>query len=172
MYKNKYNPSLGNNGRLVTFESLEWQIKIGMNTVSIHIAYRPPQSENNPYTGFTFVDECGDFLGDRLNNIDMLVGGLNFHAEDVKNSANVVFQDLLYSFGLKQHVDCPTHQSGHTLDLIITKEGKLLAYQTQWANLIFWCVKSTSFKDMCLCQCHMCTNYTSLHIWRQYTDSK
>ena len=36
------------------------------------------------------------------------------------------FQDLLQSFGLIQHVGCPTHQSRHTLDLIITKEDVTL----------------------------------------------
>ena len=50
------------------------------------------------------------------------MGDFNFHVEDVKDSGNLVFQDLLHSFGLIQHVGCPTQQSGHTLDLIITKE--------------------------------------------------
>ena len=33
-----------------------------------------------------------------------------------------VFSDLLTSMGLKQHVTVPTHISGHTLDLLITRE--------------------------------------------------
>ena len=32
------------------------------------------------------------------------------------------FLDLLASMGLKQHVNVPTHVSGHTLDLMITRE--------------------------------------------------
>ena len=50
------------------------------------------------------------------------MGDFNFHVEDVKDSENLAFQGLLQSFGLIQHVGCPTHQSGHTLDLIITQE--------------------------------------------------
>ena len=46
--------------------------------------------------------------------------------EDVRKSENLAFQDLLQSFGLIQHLGCPTHQSGHTLDLIITKEEDIL----------------------------------------------
>ena len=38
----------------------------------------------------------------------------------------LAFQDLLESFGLIQHVGCPIHQSGHTLNLIITKEEDTL----------------------------------------------
>ena len=36
------------------------------------------------------------------------------------------FLDLLESMGLQQHVDVPTHKSGHTLDLIITTRGLVL----------------------------------------------
>ena len=53
------------------------------------------------------------------------MGDFNFHVEDVKDSENLAFQDLLQSFGLK-HVGCPTQLSGHTLDLIITKEEDTL----------------------------------------------
>ena len=54
------------------------------------------------------------------------MGDFNFHVEDVKDIENLVFQNLLQSFGLIQHVGCPTHQSGHNLDLIITKEEDTL----------------------------------------------
>ena len=36
------------------------------------------------------------------------------------------FLDLLVSMGLKQHVNVPTHVSGHTLDLMITREHDLV----------------------------------------------
>ena len=36
------------------------------------------------------------------------------------------FLDLLESMGLQQHVDVPTHKSGHTLDLIITRRADSL----------------------------------------------
>ena len=113
-------------GRLVTFEFSQWQIKIGTKTLSILIIYRSPYSRDNLYTGFKFVEEFGDFLGDRLHNTNIIMGDFNFHVEDVKDSENLAFQDLLQSFGLIQHMGCTTHQSGHTLDLIITKEEDTL----------------------------------------------
>ena len=94
--------------------------------MNILLVYRPPHSKGNPYTGFKFVEEFRDFWGDRLNNTNIIMGDFNFHVEDVKDSENLDFQDLLQSFGLIQHVGCPTHQSGHTLDLIITKEEDAL----------------------------------------------
>ena len=111
-----------NKGRHVTFELSQWQIKIGKKTVSIFLVYRPPCFRGNLYTGFKFVEEFGDFLGDKLNNTNIIMGDFNFNEGYVKKCENLVFQDLLQSFGLIQHVDFPTYQSGHTLDLIITKE--------------------------------------------------
>ena len=40
---------------------------------------------------------------------------------DVNQRAAVRFQELLDVFNLKQHVRDPTHKSGHTLDLVITR---------------------------------------------------
>ena len=68
------------------------------------------------------MKEFWDFLGDRLNNTDMIVGDFKLHMKDVKDSKNLTFQDLLELFGLIQHVDYPMHKSGHTFDLIIAKE--------------------------------------------------
>ena len=38
----------------------------------------------------------------------MLVRDFNFHVENVNDGENLAFQDFLESFGLIQHVDCPT----------------------------------------------------------------
>ena len=57
------------------------------------------------------MKEFRDFLEDRLNNTDMLVGDFNFYVEDVKNNENFAFQDLLESLQLLQHMNCSVHQS-------------------------------------------------------------
>ena len=53
----------------------------------------------------------------------ILTGDYNFHV-DVEDDpdARAFSLDLLASMGLKQHVNVPTHVSGHTLDLMITRE--------------------------------------------------
>ena len=52
----------------------------------------------------------------------LLSGGFNFHIDVASDVDAQVFSDLLTSMGLKQHVTVPTHISGHTLDLLITRE--------------------------------------------------
>jgi hypothetical protein len=42
----------------------------------------------------------------------------------------LIFLNLLASFGLAQHVRGPTHQSGHTLDLVITRSENALIWST------------------------------------------
>ena len=51
----------------------------------------------------------------------VLVGDFNFHYEDTSNGDALKLKELLYSLNLEQHVDEPTHEKGHTLDLVITR---------------------------------------------------
>ena len=52
----------------------------------------------------------------------ILTGDYNFHVDVEGDPDARAFLDLLASMGLKQHVNVPTHVSGHTLDLMITRE--------------------------------------------------
>ena len=47
---------------------------------------------------------------------------MNIHVNVSDNANAVKFRDPLESMALTQHVRTPTHESGHTLDLIITRE--------------------------------------------------
>ena len=51
----------------------------------------------------------------------LIVGDFNIHV-DSSNNESKGFLDILNANGLTQHVTCPTHQKGHTLDLVITRE--------------------------------------------------
>ena len=44
---------------------------------------------------------------------------------------------LLESTGLQQHVNIPTHISGHTLDLVITRLSDHLGISTPWTGYLF-----------------------------------
>ena len=52
----------------------------------------------------------------------LLAGDFNFHVDNVGDSSASRFINLLEAFNLKQHITQPTHKSGHTLDLIITRD--------------------------------------------------
>lgn len=54
----------------------------------------------------------------------MTTGDFNLHVDNKSNSTCINFLQLLESFNLTQHVCEPTHPSGHTLDLIITRKDE------------------------------------------------
>ena len=51
----------------------------------------------------------------------LIAGDFNFHVDCPSDPDAKAFANLLHTFGLIQHVQVPTHSSGHTLDLIITR---------------------------------------------------
>jgi endonuclease/exonuclease/phosphatase family metal-dependent hydrolase len=55
------------------------------------------------------------------------VGDFNFHVDNKCDPAAGRFIQLLESFNLQQHINVPTHGSGHTLDLIITRPDENIA---------------------------------------------
>ena len=84
--------------------------------------YRPPEKPIGVFLDDfqAFLEEMLDFKGDIL-----IIGDFNIHLHDQNNSSAHRFNDILDSFALKQHVQVPTHRSGHTLDLIITRCDEL-----------------------------------------------
>ena len=70
----------------------------------------------------TFIDQFTDFLTSlqsKYNNI-IILGDINMHMEDPTNLNACILQDSIKAFNLSQHDKIPTHNKGHTLDVIIT----------------------------------------------------
>ncbi|XP_077981930.1 uncharacterized protein LOC144436936 [Glandiceps talaboti] len=57
----------------------------------------------------------------------MICGDLNIHVNNVKDHSANKFNDICQSRNLTQHVSVPTHTSGNTLDLIITRDDNRLS---------------------------------------------
>ncbi|KAF7237672.1 Holo-[acyl-carrier-protein] synthase [Varanus komodoensis] len=58
----------------------------------------------------------------------LVLGDFNLHAETVLTGAAQDFMDSMMAMGLSQHVIGPTHERGHTLDLVFStgqEEGDL-----------------------------------------------
>ena len=98
---------------------------------------RPPPSQRNQLTAGMFFDAFSDLLeryacvpGDLIRT-----GDLNFHFEDIDDShTNTTrLRDILKTFNLIQHVQDPTHERGHMLDMCISRAAT--------------CVQGTSVKD-------------------------
>ena len=93
--------------------------------VRIIAVYRPPYSEAHPVTANMFFDEFANYLENVVMcpGILVITGDFNFHLDDPTNSDANTFTELLETFGLLQHISLPTHVSGHTLDLLITRSS-------------------------------------------------
>ena len=57
----------------------------------------------------------------------LIVGDFNLHVNDASDRSAQRFLRLLEAFNLKQHVWVPTHRSGNTLDLVITRNDESTA---------------------------------------------
>ena len=53
----------------------------------------------------------------------LTTGDFNFQVDCHSDSDAKNFADELQTLGLQQHVQVPTHLTGHTLDLIITRSN-------------------------------------------------
>jgi hypothetical protein len=64
------------------------------------------------------------------------MGDFNTPMDNPSHPSTKKFMDTLYSFGLIQHVRQPTHKSGHTLDLLITRQSEALSDVSVYDTLI------------------------------------
>lgn len=88
--------------------------------------YRPP----NYSTLSLFFEEFPNFMNTIIIGSDELLvtGDFNFHIDNPLDRNAKKFNDTINTLGLTQLVQRATHESGHILDLIITRQdGKLVA---------------------------------------------
>ncbi|XP_061186395.1 uncharacterized protein LOC133194455 [Saccostrea echinata] len=97
---------------------------------------RPPSASLS-----CFIGEFSQYLASLVVTSEelLITGNFNIHVDNVKNADTQNFLNSLDEFGLKQHVDEPTHKRGHILDLVITRESN---------NLLF---SKPEVKDSLLC---------------------
>ena len=103
-----------------TIELAYYKVKIPSKVLDLLIIYRIPSTSvlESCNELAAFVDENITTLRGNL----MLIGDLNIHMDEKADPGTVTFTDFLDSLGLVNHTLFPTHVSGHTLDLIITRE--------------------------------------------------
>ena len=110
-------PSLNND----SFESMLAEVVYDHIQMGMILVYRPP-SENFS----TFLTEFGKMVTPLLieNSSRVLcLGDFNIHVDqenDLRMLRAKAFNSLLSEIGLLQHVCFPTHEKGHTLDLVLT----------------------------------------------------
>ena len=108
-----------------TFELIQLDITHNSRTLRLIIVYRP--SGSAPFNDF--LEEFSNFLDDQVypKASDLLISGdFNIHMDSSCTNTRD-FCDLVTSFNLKQHVCEPTHNRGHILDLLITRQDDIIA---------------------------------------------
>ena len=98
-----------------TFESIAISTTLGSKRLILVTLYRTQGSY------IPFMEEFQDFLV-YLTSLPLdfvIAGDFNIHLDQDCKSANA-FRQAMDIFNLTQHVNFPTHKSGHWLDLVIT----------------------------------------------------
>ena len=96
-------------------------------TYTFVVLYRTPTVKKNGPTLATFLEEFPKFLENVLlqRNTLVIIGDFNIHFKNSECLQAKSFRELLDSVNLVQNVSKPTHQSGHILDLILTRPDQV-----------------------------------------------
>ena len=106
-----------------SFEHLHVKLRHHNENVILIVLYRPPPNRRNGLSFDQFNSELSDLIDSIILEKDKLIlaGDFNIHIDDTSNSDARLFTSTLESYGLDQHVVGPTHEKGHTLDLLISR---------------------------------------------------
>src|SRR5207244_13415902 len=104
---------------------------IASSSYIILTIYRPPASNIG-----LFLSEFSSLLEDIISSPSELIitGDFNIHVDDATCHTATSFLSILDSFGLSQLVDFPTHISGHTLDLVITRSSSTFFSEVDYTD--------------------------------------
>ena len=112
-----------------SFEYIALSVSCGSTKLCIVGVYRPPPSKKNGLSSEIFFNEF-QILIENLAVLPgklLLVGDFNFHLDNASTNRDAtLFLDLLDSNNLIQHVKSPTHNRGHLLDLVITRNSDVV----------------------------------------------
>ena len=104
--------------KVTSFEYMQAICNTSTKSFRIVIIYRPP----NCSTADFFLEFSKLLEGlSGFGSLPFVSGDFNFHMDQPESSCVSRFLCILKTFGLQQHVYSSTHQSQHTLDLLITK---------------------------------------------------
>lgn len=107
-----------------TFEVLSVTIN-RHSMMQMLVIYRPPPSQQNGFKFSSFLDEFHLLVTEALllPGKIIILGDFNIHLDDPTDHDARLFLNMLDALNLTQHVTTATHQRGHILDLVISRNG-------------------------------------------------
>ena len=104
-------------------EMADFHIKAGNKEIILCAVYCPPQ--------LSVLEFLQDFTSYWENTITstcehIFIGDFNIRVDKDEDPNTIIFKDCLESLNLTCKVDFPTHELGHTLDLVILDNGSSL----------------------------------------------
>jgi hypothetical protein len=85
-----------------------------------------------------FINDFQDLVDDSIVKPAslLILGDFNVHWDDATDPLRTTFAETCRSFGLDQHVTQATHCSGHTLDLVLTRNNDQLLTDVSVGSMI------------------------------------
>ena len=113
------------NARSLALETAQLTLTYNKQLTNLFCIYRHPPSKKNKFSDSMFFDQFSDFLelSDSLPGKTLLMGDFNFHFENVENKNSRKLHDIIDMFNLNQSVSEPSHNQGHLLDLVFSKQS-------------------------------------------------
>ena len=109
-----------------SFECFQLDISANNKTMSIFPIYRPEPSMVSMSTFFREFSSYMEMLS-ILSHEVLIVGDFNIHLDMTNTPNSRKFMDILLSFNFVQHVAESSHESGHILDLVISRQSDFVS---------------------------------------------
>ena len=135
MFKDSLNVKMSDGNEKQSFEFSEWTVCVHQYIIKVVFVYRPPYSIDHPISSRASFEEFS-MLWHLVHCIFLIVGDYNFHVDCLCDNDAKNFAEILQTYGLQQHVQVPTHESGHTLDLNITTSNNDITVSSPKAALV------------------------------------
>ena len=112
--------------KFTSFEYFQLDISANNKTMSLFPIYRP---EPNMVSMDTFFSEFSSYLEmiSILSHEILILGDFNVHMDMKDNPNSRKFMDIVSGFNLVQHVMESSHESGHILDLVISRRNDFVS---------------------------------------------
>ena len=123
--------------KFTQFEHMLGRVKINIDIAVFHRPPTPPQNRLTT-TGF-FLDEWSTFMSQlTICKFELIVvGDVNINLDNQTLHHTVECIQSLDSHGLQQHIQVPTYDHGHTLDVLISRDtiSLLTDIEVEYINL-------------------------------------